>query len=475
MRIAIGGISTESCTFSPLPTRADEFMLLRGEDCLARYPFLKDLNATFIPLLFARAMPGGPVEASAYAAFKAEFLQRLEAAGPLDGVYLELHGAMSVVGMDDAEGDWIAAARRVVGPKCLISASFDLHANVSAREVEALDMLTAFRTAPHVDVEATREKACRMLVHCIEKKIRPLRAWVSIPVALPGEVTSTEWEPGASLYATLAQSDPVPGILDASILIGYAWADEPRVGACVAVTGTDRQNVEREARRIAQEFWNVHAQFRFGVPAGSIDECIHAALAAPEPCVFISDSGDNPTAGGVGDVPLFLSRLLALKVDNALVAGLADAGAIAACYKEGVGSTVALSLGGKLDKTTSPPLPVSAKILALGPENDRQALIGIDGVKVILSERRRPYHVIADMQRMGAEPLRHKIVVIKIGYLEPDLKRNAPRALLALSPGAVDQAIERLPFKRIRRPMFPLDKNVSADAMIHRLFEPHGS
>jgi len=159
---------------------------------------------------------------------------------------------MNVQGMDDAEGDWIAAARSVVGPSCLISASFDLHGNVSRREVEILDMLTAFRTAPHVDVEATRRKACAMLVECLRSRIRPMRAAVFLPIALPGEVTSTELEPGTSLYAALKVSDAVPGILDASILIGYAWADEPRVGATVVITGTDRAAIESETQRLAK-------------------------------------------------------------------------------------------------------------------------------------------------------------------------------------------------------------------------------
>jgi microcystin degradation protein MlrC len=470
MRIAIGGISTESCTFSPLPTRAKDFAVLRGADCLARYPFLSSWSTQCVPLLLARAMPGGPVEAAAYGALKAEFLQRLKDALPVDGVYLELHGAMNVEGLDDAEGDWIAALREIAGRDCVIAASFDLHGNLSERELEDLDLLTAYRTAPHVDAEATRRKACALLVRCLRQGFRPLRAWASLPVALPGEVTSTEWEPGASLYAALNESDSVPGVLDASILVGYAWADEPRAGASVVVTATDRDQAEAEAGRLARKFWDARTQFRFGVKAGSIDECIRWARSAAEPCVFISDSGDNPTAGGVGDVPVFLGRLLALNAENALVAGLADAPAVAAAYTAGAGATLDLSLGGKLDPVTSAPLPVRARVLALGPSDDRQAVLQVQGVKVIVTQRRRPFHFIADIRRLGVDPLQHKIVVFKIGYLETDLKRNAPLALLALSPGAADQAIDRRPFKRVRRPMYPLDKGMQLDTVPVKVF-----
>ncbi|HLX63970.1 MAG TPA: M81 family metallopeptidase [Planctomycetota bacterium] len=470
MRIAIGGIAIESCTFSPLPVRRDEFHVqLRGAELLARYPFLQTISQhqiEFVPTFFARSIPGGPVDPAAYDAFKGEFIERLAAAHAterIDGLYLELHGAMNVLNRFDAEGDWIESARKVVGPDCLISVSYDLHGNLSAKQLENLNMLAAYRTAPHVDVEATREKAMRMLIHCLKKKLRPHRAWVSLPVALPGEKTSTEWEPGQSLYAELAKSDPAPGVLDASIFIGYAWADEPRTGASVVVTGTDRETTAREASRVAEYFRAVHAQFDFGVQTGSIDECIRIAMSAPEPCVFISDSGDNPTAGGVGDSPLFLRRLIELNAGPALVAGLADAPATDACIAGGVGTELELSLGATLAPSMNEPLRVRAKVLTLDTTADRQAAIQIGNVAVILSHKRRPYHHAADMRKLGCDPLAYKIVVIKIGYLEPDLKRHAPRALLALSPGAVDQAIERLPFKNIRRPMYPLER----EAMMH--------
>src|SRR5215207_973294 len=159
MRIAIGGISTESCTFSPLPTRLTDFTLNRGESFLDRYPFLSELDAEFVPLMWARALPGGSVEADTYRQIRDEFLTMLRENVPFDGVYLDLHGAMNVQGMDDAEGDWIASVRAAVGNECMISASFDLHGNISRREMENLDMMTAYRTAPHVDVVETRRKA----------------------------------------------------------------------------------------------------------------------------------------------------------------------------------------------------------------------------------------------------------------------------------------------------------------------------
>jgi microcystin degradation protein MlrC len=377
-----------------------------------------------------------------------------------------MHGAMHVKGMDDAEGDWIAAAREAVGPECLVSASFDLHGNISHRVIDSLDMLTTYRTAPHIDASETRQRAVRTLVNCLTQHVRPEMAWVPIPVVLPGEKTSTEWEPGAGLYASLPDVDAVDGVIDASLFVGYVWADEPRAHATAVVTGTEREVIEREATALAERYWDRRMEFRFGEAAGSIDECIDWALDASEECVFISDSGDNPTAGGCDDVPLFVERLIARDVPDAIVASIADADAVAACFAAGLHHPVELDLGGKLDTIHGEPLRVTGEVLFLERSTQRQAVVGIGGVQVIVTERRTPFHFIRDFRALAIEPTEHKIVVVKIGYLVPELKSAAPKALLALSPGAVDQNIERLEFRRLVRPIYPLDREMEWEPVV---------
>ncbi|MBC8446731.1 MAG: M81 family metallopeptidase [Chloroflexi bacterium] len=471
MRIAIGAIATESCTFSPLPTRRTDFATARGDELLQRYPFLSQFEAEFIPTLGAWAMPGGVVEPDAYQEFKFDFLQALRQAGPLDGLYLELHGAMYVRGLDDAEGDWVTAARRVVGPDCLISVSLDLHGNVTQQLVDQADILTAFRTAPHRDYLETRERACVLLVRSLKEGLQPQSVWIRVPVILPGERTSTDVEPAASLYTQLEEVDRLPGILTGSIMVGYVWADDPHASASVIVTGTDRALAQQQAARLAQRYWDVRGEFGFGVEAASIDECIRLALEAPEFTVFVSDAGDNPTGGGVGDVPVFLERLLAHEVPDAVVASIVDPAAVAACRAAGLGAEVNVSLGGKLDPFHGSPLPVKGRVVHLAPQGLRgstgfaeiggdQAVLQVRGVQVIVTERRKSFRRLDDFRQAGINPLAHKIIVVKMGYLVPDLQQAAPRALLALSPGAVDQAIERLPYRRIRRPIYPLDPDM---------------
>ncbi len=472
MKIAIGGLACECCTFSPWLSRAEDFRVARGAALLEAYAFLQSYpEVQPVGLLQARALPGGPLEASFYAQVKQEFLQMLAQCGPLDGLFLHMHGAVKVDGLQDAEGDFMAAIREVVGPACFIAASYDLHGNVSPRVMQQLDLLSAYRTAPHVDWYETLERTFALLVRCLRAGAKPHKAFIAVPILLSGEKTSTEWEPAASLYRQIPGLLAGDAVLDASILIGYVWADEPRATACVTAFGMDRDRVEQAAQTLARQFWAARRQFDFDVPAGSVDECIALALQAPERPVVISDSGDNPTAGGSGDTPYVLERLLALGVPDAVFASIADPAAVARCQAAGVGAALQLSLGGKLDPVHARALSVPVRVVSLHalpwaqnrPADpgllNHMAVVAAQGVQVILTERRTPFHYLKNFTDLGIDPTQHKIVVVKIGYLVPELKALAAKALLALSPGTVNQDTLHLNYTHIRRPMFPFDPN----------------
>lgn len=465
-RIAFGGIHTESSTFNPVPTPLEAFRVLRGES-MREHPSYSFLNAytekfgaEFLPTVYAGAIPGGPVPKEVYDAFKAEFLEQLGALGPLDGLYLDLHGAMNVFGMDDAEGDWITAAREVVGPDCLIAASYDLHGNVTARIAETLDIFSAFRTAPHIDRLETKERACTMLVDALQGNYRPQLVWVPVPVVLPGEMTSTEDEPAASLYAALPEIDAKDGVLDASLLVGYVWADEPRAQASAVLTGTDEAVLKREAANLAQRYWDARRDFRFGMQAGSLGECLDWIDELSDGPIILSDSGDNPTGGGVADTTFVLAELLRRDFQGAVVAGLADGPATELCYEAGVGAELKLSVGATLDPETSRPVGIDARVVYLYPaesERERQAVVQVRGVTLILTALRRPYHYPVDLERLGIDLQSVRLLVVKSGYLAAELKNSAAHTLLALTPGTVSQELKGLAYRR-QGPRFPLDE-----------------
>jgi microcystin degradation protein MlrC len=467
MRIGIGGIHIESSTFTPHLATDTDFTVRRGAELLARYAFTRPTSGTtdgveWVPLMHARAVPGGPVAPETYQRLEDELLDRLSSAAPLDGVLLDMHGAMFVPGREDIEADLAARVRQAVGRTCLLSAATDLHGNVTAALVGQLDLITAHRLAPHEDEWLTRERAARVMVHCLREGIRPVKAWVRVPVLLPGEKTSTRKEPARSLYAGLCEVERTPGVLDASIWVGYAWADEPRSSAAVVVSGTDRDVVGAQAATLAERYWAVREQFQFVGPAGTAEEAIAAAMASDRRPFVISDSGDNPTAGGAGDVPFLLEQLLRTAGQHSVIyASIVDPAAVAAC--EG-NTEVDLSVGGKLDARHGRPARLRGRVTTVtdDPVGGRVAVVAAGRVRVILTERRKPYHLVEDFTRLALDPHRTDILVVKIGYLEPELYRLAQGWMIALTPGGVDQDLARLGHGRLSRPLYPLDREISS-------------
>jgi microcystin degradation protein MlrC len=464
MRFAFGGIHIECSTYSRIRTLTDDFTVLSGEKLSSapHFAFLGSYPHPFLPTFYASAVPGGPVERGTYDAFKAEFIHSLKELLPLDGLYLPMHGAMYVEGMQDAEGDWISAAREVVGAECLVSASYDLHGNLSRRIIDNIDMLSAYRTAPHIDVQETMQRACAMLLHCATRQIRPTLVWAPVPVLLPGERTSTEGQPAKDLYAQLPLRNTTPGVLDASLLVGYVWADEPRATASVVLTGTDRPVLEKQAVQLAQSYWEAREDFQFGVPVGSIAELLDQAQASATQPVILADSGDNPTGGGVGDRAEVLEGLLSRNFANALVAGIADLPATERCYQHAPGRRLTLRIGASLDPAGSRPIEVEGEILFLLPTNDsreRQAVVKIQEVTVVLTAARRPFHNISDFTRLQLHIPGFKLLVVKSGYLSPELAPLAHPNLMALSGGSILQDLDKLPKNQLRPPTFPFDRS----------------
>jgi microcystin degradation protein MlrC len=471
MRIAVGGIHTECSTYNPVLNEEKDFRVLRGEALLASpyFAFLRDYDAEFLPTIHARAIAGGPVSRATYEAFKGEFLERLKPMLPLDGLYLAMHGAMYVEGMEDAEGDWISAARALVGKDCTVSASYDLHGNVTQRIIDALDIYSTYRTAPHIDVEETMRRSVSMLVKSLKTGERPVVLWVPIPVVLPGERTSTVDEPAKSLYDMLPGIDAIDGVWDASLMVGYVWADEPRATAAAIMTGTDRTVLEREAKRLARAYWDAREDFVFGCETGSVEECVERAIASSTAPVVLAESGDNPTGGGVGDRADVLAELIAREATGVVFAGIADKAGTEACYAAGIGAELELSVGASLDTKGS--RPVIARFIVkflheTSDPTDRQAVVSTGGIDLVLSAKRRPYHNIADFTRLGLDPHQASIIVVKSGYLSPELAPLANPNLMALSTGVVDQFVERLPRLRKQHPTYPFDKDFAFEPQV---------
>lgn len=484
-RIAIAGLGIESSTFSPALTEEEAFHAKYGTDVFSLYPFLAPdsplrQRANWIPTVVGKALPGGAVTKEAYESLVQQTLDALEQNKPYDGLLFDIHGAMSVVGMDDPEGEFIVRVREVIGKEPLISTTMDLHGNVSLGLAKNTDLITAYRMAPHEDAIETKQRAAENLLMRLENgKGKPsYKAWIPVPILLPGEKTSTRVDPGKRIYSQVGPEASKEGVIDAAIWIGYAWADEPRNHAVVMVTGDDKAQVTQSAERLARIFWEARHEFEFVAPTATFDECLEKALASDKRPFFISDMGDNPTAGGAGDVTWTLTEILkrpefqSPDAPSLIYASIPGPDLVEKAVDVGEGGHVEGYAGAVVDDRYAPPVYIAGTVESVhtgDQDAEVEVSIRMGSVHVIVTKKRKPYHHERDFTRLNLNPRQTDIVVVKIGYLVPELYDMQADWMMALTPGGVDQNLERLEYKRIRRPMFPLDKNMDDPDLSARL------
>ena len=473
-RIAIAGLAIESSTFSPAKTVESDFKARVDDDVFSFYPFLeKDSilrnKVNWIPTLRGHALPGGIVTKETYESLVNKTLEKLEKNLPYDGLFFDIHGAMSVEGIDDPEGDFIKKVRQVVGYDTVISTSMDLHGNVSYNLAKETDLITCYRMAPHEDAIESKRRAVTNLIERLENgKGKPLyKSRIEVPILLPGEKTSTRVEPAKSLYAKVDPETKKEGVLDAAIWVGYPWADEPRNHAVIMVTGDNKEQVKKSSEYLAKSFWNVKDEFEFIAPVGNLSESVDLAIETKTKPFIISDMGDNPTAGGAGDVTWTLDRLLKRKEfkksdgPSLIYASIPGPKLVEKAKKLKVGDYIEGYVGAEVDNRYSPPIFLKGYIRSIkkGDVNAKTEIVVQTGsIFTIVTEKRKPYHYIMDFTDLGLNPFVTDVIVVKIGYLVPELYNINKGWIMALTPGGVDQNIERLDYKRIKRPMFPMDE-----------------
>ncbi len=475
-RIAIGGIHIESSTFTPYLSGDADFTIRRGAELLAFYPFLEqfDDKVEFVPLVNARALLGGVVGRQFYDTWHKEFFELLQGAieqAPIDGILFDIHGAMSVEGSVDAEGELAEALRAFIGERPFIATTMDLHGNVSDKLFANSDLLTCYRTAPHIDVQETKLRALTNLVSCLEDKRPIVRAKVDIPILLSGEMTSTEVQPGRGLYRLIDDICQHAGVFDASIWMGFPWADQARCHAAVVVCGTDQPVVEQQAKQLAEKFWTLRDQFAFVGPTADSETAISEALQSTVKPFFISDTGDNPGAGGAGDMNLLLKAFVTQKIaKKVLFASLFDGETIQLLYRHQVGDALTIQLGGKVDRSFGGPLTVDITIERFFADEvaGKCALVSCANIYIIVTENRFQYGSKRAFQQAGVNSFADfDIIVVKMGYLEPDLSAAAKGWVMALTPGAVNQDIVNVTYQHLKQPLYPFDNNFDANLAVN--------
>lgn len=484
-KIAILGLGLEASVFSPALTQEEDFRPQYGTKVFESYPFfhqdssLKE-EANWIPLIVGHAMPGGQATKEAYEILVNRILDSLEQNLPLDGIYFDIHGAMGVEGIEDPEGDFITRIRKVVGKETIISTSMDLHGSVSPTLAQHTDLITAFRMAPHEDRWETKRRAIDNLLDRLEYgKGKPkYKAWVPVPILLAGEQTSTRVEPGKSLYRKIPSFISGDKVIDVSIWMSYPWGDQPRNHGVVVAYGDDKESVEKAAETLAADFWNVREEFEFVAPTLDFEKAIFKAIKSDKKPFIISDMGDNPTAGGAGDVTWTLRELLQIPSFTSqegkswVYASIPGRKFVEKALEAGVGSEVEEEVGALVDSNHAGPVKLKGVINATHQDgNNTSVAVKVGNSIVIVTKKRAAYHYLKQFSDLDIDLENKDILVVKQGYLVPELYDIRKDWVMALTPGGVDQDLYRLEYKNIKRPIFPLDKSMK-DPDLKAIFMP---
>ncbi|PTV95991.1 microcystin degradation protein MlrC [Rhodobacter aestuarii] len=485
MRIAVTGISYEALLRSPVPTTTMEVQ--RGEKMIGLGLWMirgieerlaKETDVELVPILWGTALPGGGFTREIYETVRDEAVAGLRAAGPLDGVIVVNHGAMEVRGLDaHPDSDFLNHVAEAVGKDVPIGLCLDLHGQVTQGMLDRISALSVLRTAPHRDDQSTGYRCAEQLLEVIRTGQRQHIARVHVPILLPGEICVTTAEPSREIYGSLPDYDAIDGMVEANLLVGFAWNDQPWIGA--SAIGQSRRSME-QAREVASDLarrvWANRAEYKLRMEHAEVEAGLTLAAEAPERPLFLTDSGDNTTAGASGHSTAMLQAILDRpELEDVVVAGITAPGIVAACAAAGEGATITLDLGAEHQPAGGPRRQVEAVVEAASDQ------LQPDGFQPYLRSggawaRVRIGHVIATFhdasigittpahfQMMGIAPTDHRIYVVKLGYLHPQLEDIAERFILLLSDGASALDVTRLEYKLLPRPCYPLDPDMNWD------------
>jgi microcystin degradation protein MlrC len=484
MRIAIVGLSIEIMLSSPVITDWDAVQhyssrdIEKGDVWMIR-GMLERLEAepgtTAVPLYWATALPGGAMTADAYARIKRKTLALLSEQGPFDGVLVANHGALEVsdLGMD-ADTDFVCAIRACVGPYVPIGVSLDLHGDMTPQFLQAATVFSVLRTAPHRDDSQTGYRAADQLVKVLRAGLKPSKAAVRIPMLIPGEIAVTGLPPADELYGDLQAHDGQGGLMETNILVGFAWNDCPWTAVtALAVSEGDPAVARRAALDLGERIWARRQDFKLRMETAEIADGLRRAIECREQPVYVSDSGDNTTAGAAGDLTLVLQAALQYPVPGDLViAGITAPKTVARLIAAGIGSEVEIELGSEHVSRPKTAMRVTAKVEACGKTlelggfqpyrsvESAWASVRIGGIIATFHARpigiTTPHHFVA----MGIDPRTHKAYVVKLGYLHPQLEDIRARHILLLSDGTSQLDMTRLSWRSLPRPTHPLDTDI---------------
>ncbi len=486
VRIAVGGLMHESNTFASSRTGVAEFEaggMETGPSIEARwgeahhevggfFEGARQLGFEAVPTLMAWATPAGPVTADAYREMTDRLIEAIRGAGRVDAVLLALHGAMAAEGQEDADGAILERVRALIGPSRPLIVSLDYHANVSPRMAEASDALVAYRTYPHIDQRARGMKAAAIAFRAASGASWPTQALSKPPLLIHLLAQETDREPMRGLLTGLDQLDRTPGVLDASLLAGFPYADVAAAGpSCVVVTDDNRGLAEMLAEGMAERLWALRSRLT-AAPPGPV-EAVALALAATARPVVLVDLGDNIGGGSAADSTVLMHELLRQGATGSVVV-LYDPEAVQVCARAGIGQVVDLHAGGKVDRN-APPLFLSGRVRMLHDgsyieseprhggirRNDQglTAVVELAGENlVVLNSSRHPPFSLGQLTSLQVRPEAARVLIVKAAVAYKAAYAPIAGTIIEVdTPGLTAANTSHFPYRNLRRPILPLD------------------
>ena len=487
MRIAIAGFQHETNSFAPSCASLREFemadswpAMMRGSDVVEvtrgmNLPIagfveeaVKDDGCELVPILWCSAEPSGPVTDEAFEAISSELLSAVRDAGPFDGLYLDLHGAMITESLLDGEGELLARLRSLVGPARPIVASLDLHANISPAMVHHSDCMCIYRTYPHIDMSLTGARAYRALASILTTGKRPAKAFRQAPFLVPLHAQHTGAEPAKSLYKKMGSFDRLQGT-QAELAMGFTAGDTPDAGVALVVYSETTAGANELADEILEDLVSCESKFDAHLLAAA--EAVESAMSSvSNRPVVIADVQDNPGAGGSSDTTGILKELIAKGAKGVLAGLLHDPDAAAHAHSAGLGRILRVKLGGHSGVVGDDPIDGRFRVVRLGDGRCEYtgemygggvATLGPTAVlspvdtdaeiQIVVTSIRNQCLDLAHFTHLGLDPRAASIILVKsTAHFRADFEPIAEKVLLASSPGHFPCVLKSVTYRNLR-------------------------
>lgn len=483
-KILIAECKQEVSTFNPHLSHDSDFDISTGAAILdfhrglpteiggALAVFEAEPGIELVPTYSARSITsGGTLGAADFRRIADGFLSAIRNAPPVDAVYFSLHGAMASEDEFDPEGYLLAETRKILGEKIPLVASFDLHGILTDRMLQHCDAITAYHTYPHVDFYDTGVRAAHLLLRIMAGEVKPVIAKVEIPALVRGDELITATGLFGNSIRAAQEIERKPGGLAAGMFIGNPFTDVPDLRSnSFVITNGDAALAEREAIRLATDFWAVHEKLQ--APLTSLPDAVKIAKETKYGTVIFTDAADATSSGASGDSNAILRALKEADYKGRALMPVVDPPAVEAAFAAGVGATIQTTIGGRMDSRYTP-LPISAKVRMLSDGDfineshgsvwhaGRTAVLEAENYTLVVTTRAVSLYDRSLFLAHGQNPQNFDLVVVKSPHCQPQFfVQWAAVNVNVDAPGSTSANLRSLGHTRCARPVFPLDEGV---------------